>query len=118
MSESKQAQLSGVELIYEMLKSFGIEIFGERQGPFAIASRTKRELLVFGGDERNVKYMAFEDVDALYPLEIAQSLKANFSVEGHTVTCRIGKTITSGKNYCEAAMRGLIAHRIASCQKD
>lgn len=117
LSETELSQLSGTELVYELLKSQGIEVFGERQGPFSIASRTKQELLVFGGNEHNVKHISFDDDDAFYPLEVAQRLGANFSVEGETVTCSIGKTITTGKSYCEAAMRGLIAHRVASCQK-
>lgn len=116
MRETKQEHLSSTELTYDLLKSQGIELFGLRQGPFAITSRTKKELLVFGGDERNVKHISFEDDDALYPLEIAQRLGAHFLVEGEKVTCRIGETIASGKNYCEAAMRGLIAHRMSNEQ--
>lgn len=117
MSETKPSQLSGTELTYEWLRSEGISLFGEPQGPFAIASRTMQKLLVFGGDGTNVRHISFEDDDALAPLEVAQRLGASFSVEGKIVTCRIGETITSGKNYCEAAMRGLIAHQLQPSQK-
>lgn len=117
MSETKPSELSGTELTYELLRSQGISLFGEPQGPFAIASSTAQRLLVFGGDGSNVRHTSFEDDDALYPLEVAQRLGASFSVEGTIVTCRIGEIIASGKNYCEAAMRGLIAHQLQLSQK-
>jgi hypothetical protein len=108
MTVNKKTQLSGPELIYELLKSQGMEVFGERQGPFSIASRTKKELLIFGGNEHNVIHISFEEDDAYFPLDIAQSLGANFSVDQKTVTCRIDEITTTGKSYCEAAMRGVI----------
>lgn len=117
MSDTKLPQLSGVELTYKLLKSQEVGLIGEPQGPFAIASSPLQKIFVFGGDETNVRHISFEDDEALYPLGLAQKLGASFSVEGTTVTCRIGEIVALGDNYSEAAMRGLIAYRIVSGQK-
>lgn len=101
--------LSGGPLEYSFLKSCGIALLGEADGPFAVHRKTDQALVLFRTNERNCLHVSFEDDFALYPFELALEHSASFTVKDGEVTCVIGKATGRGSSYSEAAMRTLIA---------
>ena len=99
--------LSGLPLIYAVLKRTGYEMLGRAEGPFAFTPHQGPAMVIVTSDARAQPTMSQRE-GAQFMLEHALKLNAHFHVSDNEVSCVIGQHLATGASYAEAAGRAML----------
>jgi len=99
--------LSGLPLIYAVLKRTGYEMLGRAEGPFAFTPHGEPAFSIVTGDARALVTLGQGECE-LFMLEQARQLGAHFHVSENHVRCVIDQHLATGASYAEAAGRAML----------
>jgi hypothetical protein len=103
----KYEALTGLPLIYAVLKRAGYEMLGQAEGPFAFKPSNGPAMVIVTDDAEAQTTMSWRE-GAQFMLEHAMKMNAHFHVSDNEVTCVIGHHVASGTSYAQAAGRAML----------